>query len=141
MGHAAISGKIQMILLRVVLRLASRIPALPQHMSPQAQRLAHLGHLALYLLMLAVPLSGWAMSSAFGIPIVYFGVLPLPELLAPNMALAPQLKTLHQSLNLALAAVLLGHVLIAFKHHFIDRDGLLFRMSFRRQAAQEKENQ
>jgi len=57
------------------------------------------------------------------------------------MALAPQLKTLHQSLNLALAAVLLGHVLIAFKHHFIDRDGLLFRMSFRRQAAQEKENQ
>jgi len=128
-----------LVLVRLLLRMATRVPPLPEHMSLPAQKMAHLGHLALYLLMLAVPLSGWAMSSAFGIPIVYFGVLPLPELLAPDMALAPMLKTLHQGLNLALAAAVAGHILVALKHHFIDRDGLLFRMSLRRPTPQQKE--
>lgn len=119
-----------LVLLRVVVRLCSAIPALPQHMSAQEQRVAHLGHLALYGLMLAVPLSGWAMTSAYGIPVVYFGLWRIPALLATNPDLAPQLKTLHQLLNAALALSIVGHVAVALKHHFVDRDGLLTRMRF-----------
>ena len=53
-------------------------------MSSHEHLLAHAGHLLLYLLMLLVPLSGWAMSSAYGIPVVYLGILPLPDLMAAN---------------------------------------------------------
>jgi len=70
------------------------------------------------------------MSSAYGIPVVYLGIWRLPSLLATNLDLAAQLKTLHQGLNLTLAALIVGHVIVALKHHFIDRDGLLDRMRF-----------
>jgi len=119
-----------LVILRIIVRLATSVPPLPRHMSERDQRLAHLGHLGLYLLMLAVPLSGWAMSSAYGIPVVYLGIWRLPSLLATNLDLAAQLKTLHQGLNLTLAALIVGHVIVALKHHFIDRDGLLDRMRF-----------
>jgi cytochrome b561 len=117
-----------LVALRVVVRLLSTTPALPSHMSSAEQRVAHLGHLALYALMLAVPLSGWAMTSAYGIPVVYLGLWRIPPLLATNLDLAPQLKTLHQWLNWTLAACVVGHVAVALKHHYIDRDGLLTRM-------------
>lgn len=119
-----------LVFARIAIRLVTMAPPLPRHMSPLDQRLAHLGHLALYLLMLAVPFSGWAMSSAYGIPVVYLGLVHLPALLAKNPDLALQLKTLHQWLNWTLAAMVCGHVLVALKHHFIDRDGLLNRMRF-----------
>jgi len=128
-----------LVVLRILVRLVSKVPPLPLHMSPAEQRIAHLGHLALYLLMLAVPVSGWAMSSAYGIPVVFFGVFTIPTLLAKDLLLAPTLKTVHQGLNLLLAAGVLGHVLVAFKHHFIDHDGLLDRMRFGRNPSQGKD--
>jgi cytochrome b561 len=70
------------------------------------------------------------MTSAYGIPVVYFGLWRIPALLATNPDLAPQLKTLHQLLNAALALSIVGHVAVALKHHFVDRDGLLTRMRF-----------
>lgn len=129
-----------LLVLRILVRLGTNAPALPGHMSVSAQRMAHLGHLALYLLMLLVPLSGWAMSSAYGIPVVYFGVVTVPALLAASPELAPWLKTLHQALNLLLAICVIGHVVLAFKHHFIDRDGLLNRMRFGRSSPAKKES-
>lgn len=117
-----------LLLARIAVRLACRVPPLPTHMTPAEQRIAHAGHLLLYVLMAAVPLAGWAMSSAYGIPVVYFGKITLPALLGTDLALGAQLKLLHQSLNLLLALAVIGHVLVAFKHHFIDRDGLLDRM-------------
>ena len=83
---------------------------------------------ALYLLMIAVPLSGWLMSSAKGIQTVYFGVWPIPDLLAKNDELAKLLQTAHWALNMLLAAVVIGHVAAALKHHFLDRDDVLTRM-------------
>lgn len=117
-----------LLAVRVAVRLACKVPPLPAHMSPREQRLAHAGHLALYLLMAAVPLAGWMMSSAYGIPVVLFGILPLPALGGMDLALAAQLKLVHQALNLLLALTVAGHVLIALKHHFVDRDGMLDRM-------------
>lgn len=126
-----------LVVLRILVRLRHPAPALPAHMSSNERHITHLGHLALYLLMLAVPLSGWAMSSAYGIPVVLFGVLPLPELLARDLTLAANIKLLHQGMNLALALCIVGHVLAALKHHFIDRDGLLDRMRPARQPQKE----
>jgi cytochrome b561 len=113
--------------LRLLWRLSHRPP--PDLPMPAWQRLgAHGAHMALYVLFFAVPLAGWAYSSAAGFPIVVFGVLPLPDWVAPDRALAEALKPLHKWLAFGLAAVVLAHVGAAFKHHFLDRDGLLQRM-------------
>ncbi len=91
-------------------------------------RAAHSAHLALYILFFAVPLSGWAYSSAAGFPIVLFGVVPLPDWVAVNRELADNLKPLHHWLAYTLGAVVALHVAAALKHHLIDRDTLLQRM-------------
>ena len=119
--------------LRIVLRLTKGAPTLPAGMSAIARLAAHAGHLALYVLMLAIPLSGWLMSSAYGIPVVMFGIQPLPDLIAANPELAEQLASLHGLLTDVLFVMLALHIAAALKHHFIDRDGLLARMSLRRQ--------
>jgi cytochrome b561 len=82
----------------------------------------------MYLLFLAVPLIGWAYSSAAGFPIVLFGMLPLPDLLSVNKELAEAIKPLHKLSAYALAALVVVHVAAVVKHQFIDRDGLLTRM-------------
>lgn len=117
-----------LLAIRLLWRATHRPPALPASMSATAQRMAHLGHLALYALMIAIPLSGWLMSSAKGFQTVYFGVLPIPDLLAKNPELGELLATLHGGLNLLLVLTVLGHAAAALKHHFVDRDDVLRRM-------------
>ncbi len=112
---------------RLLWRLTHRPPADPPMPVWQA-RAAHAAHWALYVLFFAVPLSGWAYSSAAGFPIVWFGVLPLPDFVAANRELSETIKPLHGTLAWLLAAVVLLHVAAALKHHFVDRDGLLHRM-------------
>jgi cytochrome b561 len=113
--------------LRLLWRLTHRPPAdLPM---PGWQRAAaHATHVGLYLLFFAVPLVGWAYSSAAGFPIVWFGVLPLPDFVSPDKALAEAIKPWHERLAWALAVLVLLHVAGAVKHQFIDRDGLIGRM-------------
>ncbi|MFT4195107.1 cytochrome b [Ottowia sp.] len=118
--------------LRLAWRLTHRPPPLPAPVlaaMPPWQRVAHHGtHHLMYLLFFAVPLIGWAYSSAAGFPIVLFGVLPLPDLLPADKDLAEAVKPWHGAAAFALAALVLLHVAAALKHHFIDRDGLLGRM-------------
>ena len=117
--------------LRLLWRLGHRPPAdLP--MPAWQARLAHAVHFLLYLAFFAVPLTGWAMSSAKGYPIVWFGVLPLPDFVPKDEQLGKLLESVHGWLAYGLAALVLAHVAGALKHHFIDRDGSLARMSLRR---------
>jgi cytochrome b561 len=122
--------------LRLVWRLTHRPPALPaaiQQAMPGWQTSAfHATHHVLYLLFFIVPLTGWAYSSAAGFPIVWFGVLPLPDFVPADKALAELIKPLHKFSTLALGGLVLMHVAAALKHQFIDRDGLLARMAWRR---------
>lgn len=120
--------------LRLLWRLARRPPPLSPNI-PAWQVRASVGtHGLLYMLFFAAPLAGWAYSSAAGFPVVYLGILPLPDWVPRNAELAQQLKLLHRVLTYSLAGLVVLHVMAAFKHHFIDRDGLIDRMNpfFRR---------
>jgi cytochrome b561 len=112
---------------RLLWRLFSRPPQDPP-MPPWQRQAARFTHGGMYLLFFAVPLVGWAYSSAAGFPVVLFGVLPLPDFVPVDKALADALKPWHATLAYALAALVLAHVAAALKHHFIDHDGLLLRM-------------
>jgi cytochrome b561 len=113
--------------LRLLWRLTHRPPAdLPM---PAWQRLgAHGVHAALYALMFVVPLLGWAYSSAAGYPVVMFGVLPLPDWVHKDKALADLIKPWHAWMAWSLTALIVLHIAAGLKHHLIDRDGLLRRM-------------
>lgn len=117
---------------RLVWRLAHRPPALPAAIAttmPRWQHWAHHGtHHALYALFFAVPLIGWAYSSAAGFPIVVFGVLPLPDFVPADKALAELIKPWHEISAFALVGLALLHIAAALKHQWIDRDGLVQRM-------------
>lgn len=119
-----------LVILRLLWRLFNRPPALPAGMSPFSRTLAHGGHAALYLLMVSIPLTGWLMSSAMGFQTVWFGVIPLPDLLSKDRPLGELLVQVHIFLNYALIAMVSLHILAALKHQFIDRDGLLSRITF-----------
>jgi cytochrome b561 len=118
--------------LRLLWRLTHRPPALPDPIvdaMPAWQRWAHHGtHHALYALFFLVPLIGWAYSSAAGFPIVVFGVLPLPDFVPVDKALAEMIKPLHELSAFALVGLAGLHMAAALKHQWIDKDGLLQRM-------------
>lgn len=115
-------------IVRLVWRMSHRPPDLPETMNRGEQLLARAAHGMLYLLMFVIPLSGWLMSSAKGFQTVVFGVLPLPDLLAKNKSVGDLLETVHWGFNMLLAALVIGHTVAAFKHHFIDKDDVLTRM-------------
>lgn len=118
-------------LLRLVWRLGHPPPAaLP--MPPWQQRASQTVHAAMYALFFAVPLAGWAHSSAAGFPVVLFALWPLPDWVPVNEAFATRLKALHQGLAIALALLVISHVAAALKHHLVDRDGLLHRIGWPR---------
>lgn len=120
-------GILALSALRLLWRLTHRPPAdLP--MPAWQASAAHAMHGLLYLAFFAVPLLGWAYSSAAGFPVVWFGVLPLPDFVPKDKALADLFKELHGLAAYGMAALVLAHIGAALKHHFIDQDGLLARM-------------
>jgi cytochrome b561 len=112
---------------RILWRITHRPPA-PLPMPAWQHKVAEGTHHLLYLLMVLVPLSGWLMSSAKGFQTVYFGVLPLPDLVGKDKELGDLLKEAHEALNLALLVLVGLHVAGALKHHLIDKDATLRRM-------------
>ncbi len=114
--------------IRVSWRVTHRPPPMPEHMPNWEKFAAESVHYLLYVLIFAIPISGWLMSSAKGFQTVWFGVLPLPDLVGKNKELGDQLLELHRVLNYLLLGLLLAHVGAALKHHFIERDDILVRM-------------
>ncbi len=119
---------LMLAVLRLLWRAKHMPPRLPDPMPRWQRRASHAVHFLPYTLFFAVPLSGWTMSSAKGFQTVWFGMLPLPDLVGKDKALGQLLTTLHQGLNLVLVALIATHVAAAVKHHFIDRDATLRRI-------------
>lgn len=113
---------------RVLWRATHPAPPMPVAMPQWERTAASAVHLALYAFIAAVPVTGWLTSSAHGFQTVYFGVLPLPDLLERNRELAEQLEALHFVLNKTLLVLVFAHFAAALKHHFIDKDDVLKMM-------------
>ena len=109
-------------------RIRHRPPALSDTMQKWEKIAAHGAHHTLYLLLLIIPLSGWLMSSAKGFQTVWFGVLPLPDLVGKDKELGETLETLHSILSYTMLGLVVVHVGAALKHHFFVRDDILVRM-------------
>ncbi len=116
-----------LVTLRLINRLIFRPPP-PEPAPLWQQRAASWMHAALYVLMFAIPFSGWLVTSAAGIPMIYLNLWELPQLLPKNLEWADGLKEIHEALNQALLTLVIVHVLAAIKHHFFDRDNTLVRM-------------
>lgn len=125
-------------LIRILWRWVSPTPT-PPAMPGWQKRASEASHVALYVLMIALPVSGWLMASASPLndPDAYplqvrnmvFGLFELPDPFQPgSKALDEALKLVHAGLAAALATILAVHALAALKHQFVDHDGLLRRM-------------
>jgi cytochrome b561 len=126
--HKAIGVIVLVLALgRIAWRVARPAPQLPVHMPKIEQVAAKLGHLALYLLMVAIPLDGILMSQSAGREVSVFGLV-LPVMLDKNEVLRNVFKAGHEFAGWLLAAVVVGHVLAAFRHHVILKDDILRRM-------------
>jgi cytochrome b561 len=116
-------------LIRLAVRLRYGTPPLPRDL-PAPMRLAAISsQYALYILMIAMPLIGWAMLSAGDYPIVLYGNLRLPPILAPSAPLHSLLWNAHHYLALAFFALILLHIAAALFHAFIRRDGVYESMA------------
>jgi len=116
-------------LLRILVRLKSGTPPLPLDLPLPMRLAAKLSHYALYALMIAMPLLGWAMQSAGGYPILLSGGIQLPAILAPNAGLYTMLHSAHVTLAFAFFALILLHIAAALFHALIRRDGVFESMA------------
>jgi cytochrome b561 len=116
-----------LLLLRLAWRITERAP--PDEPMPRWQRrAAHATHVLLYVLIAAIPLSGWWFNSLHGYPLQWFKLFNLPALAAKNPELAHVAHAVHEYLFWLLLLVLVGHVGAALKHHVFDNDNVLRRM-------------
>ncbi|TYC63209.1 cytochrome b [Rhodobacterales bacterium] len=120
---------------RLLWRLLNPSPSLPSRMPAFEKLAAHLGHVGLYALIFALPITGWFMVSAspWGIPTILFNTWPIPHLPVPAALGSAEeaegfFKLLHEYGAYLLIALLVVHVAAALKHHFIQRDETLKRM-------------
>ena len=75
-----------------------------------------------------IPITGWLMTSAAGLPVSFFGLFVLPNLISPNDHLMKLFQEIHKWLGYGLIATFLVHTSAALKHHFINKDDILRRM-------------
>ena len=124
-------------LVRVGWRWVNPVPALPEA-SRLAKALAHGGHLALYICMFALPISGWLMASAspyndadayIRVPNMVFGLFEMPDPYPKgDRALSGMFGQVHFYIAMVMAVLVAGHLAAALKHHFVNRDAVLVRM-------------
>jgi len=118
--------------LRLFWRLTHKPPALPGGMAAWERFAARVSHVGFYVLIIAVPIVGWAMVSASpkDVPTVLFGAIAWPHMpgIPQGEGLEDILKETHEYMAFTILGLLVLHVGAALKHHFVNRDGVLSRM-------------
>jgi cytochrome b561 len=119
---------LSLTVLRLLWRWYAPPPPLPHTVEPWHRRLSAISHGLLLTLLLAMPVSGWLMSSAGGVTVYWFGYLQLPDLVERDQLTFKMLLNLHHQLAWLLIGVLVVHVLAVVHHDVVRRDGVFRRM-------------
>ncbi|HYG89912.1 MAG TPA: cytochrome b/b6 domain-containing protein [Azospirillum sp.] len=122
-----------LLLILVLLRLAYRLfvrrpPPLPADLPPLLQTVAHGVHWALYGLLVVQPVIGFLATNAWGFPLKWFGVIPIPSPLGKDEPVAKILSLIHTTIGWTILALLVVHIGGALYHHVVRKDGVLYRM-------------
>lgn len=112
--------------LRLGWRLTHRAP--PIDIPAWEKAVAGLVYVGMYLVLITQPIVGWLTSTAFGFPVVYLGLIPLPAPVSEDRALAAQLQELHETLAIVLVLLFAAHIGGVLYHHLVRRDTVLSRM-------------
>src|SRR6202046_5089493 len=127
--HKSVGMTILMLaVLRLLWRLWNPPPALPLGMKPVERVLARASHYTFYVLLFAMPITGWMMSSAKNYSVSWFGLFTWPNLIGKNEAAFNFLHSTHEILSDVLLAIAVLHIVAALKHHFWNKDNVLLRM-------------
>lgn len=116
------------VAVRAIWRLNHTEPPPPSTIAPALQVISRLTHVALYSLLVALPLLGWANASSRGWPVKLFGVISLPPLSSTGSSLGHSLGDIHQTVALVLLAIVGLHVGGALYHALVVRDRTVQRM-------------
>jgi cytochrome b561 len=117
-----------LVMIRVGWRLSNITPLLSTYVPAWEEFIARCTHWSFYLLMGALPITGWVISSAAGLPVSFFGWFVLPNLVLPNEELRILFQNIHEWLAYALIALICLHVAAALKHQFINKNDIMRRM-------------
>lgn len=128
--HKAIGLTILILsVIRILWRISHRPPPLSASLAAWEKVLARAVHSLFYFLMIAMPLTGWAMVSTGGQPVSMFGLFEMPALpVGSDKATGGAFHEVHEIFGFAFLALIALHVLGALKHQFMDRDGTMGRM-------------
>ena len=113
---------------RLFWRFFNPPPSLPEALRPWVKIASAISHASLYGLMVAIPMAGWLMSSAFSRPVQLFGLTTLPSLIEKNREWGVFFKNWHSQLAYLLVAFIILHVAAALYHHLVCKDDILRRM-------------
>ena len=117
-----------LIIIRLLWRWQNPVPRLPETV-PRWQVIAsRVSHYSLYGILLAMPISGWLMSSAAEVSVTWFNLVQMPDFVAPNHELHEIFEEIHKLLAKLLFVIASLHILAALKHGLFDKDGVLQRM-------------
>ena len=115
-------------LVRLAWRATHRPPALPESLPKWQKTASALTHYGLYALLVLMPLSGWAFSSAAGYPVSVYGLFTLPNLVEKDKELTEFFYETHELLANGLLLFVAVHTVAALVHHYYHKDNVLRRM-------------
>lgn len=131
--HSALGyDLLALVILRLLWRWLNPVPELPADLKPWERIAAHVGHAALYLLMLVVSLTGWVVATTFRTPMTkdVLGIDVPPIVTVVDRPVRQWFEESHMILAYVLAVVVLVHVIGALRHHFVKRNDVLRRMAW-----------
>ncbi|SDX24878.1 cytochrome b561 [Collimonas sp. OK242] len=119
---------IALLAVRLAWRVTHILPQLVAQLPDWQKIAARFVHLSFYALMFALPMTGWLMSSAAGIPVSFLGLFTLPDLLPHDDYLFQRLIDIHKWFAYVLILFIFVHVGAALRHHFVFKDDTLRKM-------------
>lgn len=117
-----------LVIVRLIVRMTTRTPALPEDLPMWQALAAKLSHYLLYALMLAMPLIGWAMISAAGDPVMLGSSVRLPSIVAAHADTFAFLRKAHRYLAYLFFLTIVMHLSAALFHAWIRRDEVMDSM-------------